>query len=316
MHHRTRQTATAAVLVLLIAAASAGSAATFFPLNSSAFWTLTDADAGSTMYLIITGPEFFHGAYCIARSEVIDGVLVGTTFWSEDDQGRLVLHGLRYLTGEVTTYYFLPGFVYLDPMAAPGEVVTSMSHVFEVDPPWGDRWWGELTVELTCVDRDPIATPLGTFPAITANTTWIDSPIWAPWRFGNDSRVSYAMGVGVARIAGTAGLHDWLLTAVQNVDVTDAPPLAPLALSAAPNPFNPQTSLRFTLPEAGRVRLDLFDARGRKVADLIAGDLAAGSHDVIWRGTDLLGRPVASGVYHAVLSFGTERRSIAVTLVQ
>lgn len=64
----------------------------------------------------------------------------------------------------------------------------------------------------------------------------------------------------------------------------------PAALDLAqnhPNPFNPQTMIRFSLPAAGSVRLEVFDLRGRCVATLVAGELAAGAHEVLFDGRDL-----------------------------
>lgn len=74
-------------------------------------------------------------------------------------------------------------------------------------------------------------------------------------------------------------------------------PWAELAVGSHPNPFNPQTTVTFTIPTAGAIRLDVFDARGRHVRTLADGVHAAGSRQVSWRGRDVAGRDVASGVY-------------------
>jgi len=71
-----------------------------------------------------------------------------------------------------------------------------------------------------------------------------------------------------------------------------------------PNPFNPLTKIGFDLPSEGRVRLELFDSAGRRVATLLDEHLAAGSYHELWRGLDEAGRPVASGLYLTKLSFG------------
>ncbi len=64
-----------------------------------------------------------------------------------------------------------------------------------------------------------------------------------------------------------------------------------------PNPFNPMTSIAFSLPRAMAATLDVFAPDGKRVRRLVAGTLDAGSHEVIWDGTDARGRTVASGVY-------------------
>lgn len=66
---------------------------------------------------------------------------------------------------------------------------------------------------------------------------------------------------------------------------------------AAPTPFNPRTTLSFTLDRAGEVRLQLFDLAGRRIRTLVAERREAGHHAVTWNGRDDRGRGVASGVY-------------------
>ncbi len=64
-----------------------------------------------------------------------------------------------------------------------------------------------------------------------------------------------------------------------------------------PNPFNPNTTIRFGLLEAGSVELIIFDILGQKIRTLVRDHYPAGDHLVIWDGRNDLGRPVASGVY-------------------
>ena len=59
--------------------------------------------------------------------------------------------------------------------------------------------------------------------------------------------------------------------------------------------------ISFTLPSAGRARVELFDIAGRRVAVLFSGQGKAGENQVRWDGTDLLGRKVHSGAYFARL---------------
>ncbi len=68
-------------------------------------------------------------------------------------------------------------------------------------------------------------------------------------------------------------------------------------LSNQPNPFNPSTTIRFSLPKAGRATLAVFDLRGHKVATLQDGDMAAGDHSLQFSGEGL-----PSGTYFYRLS--------------
>lgn len=66
-----------------------------------------------------------------------------------------------------------------------------------------------------------------------------------------------------------------------------------------PNPFNPSTEISFTLPEAARVSLVVYDVTGRRVATLIAEHRERGKHMVTWNA-----RGVASGIYYCRLQAG------------
>ncbi|MEZ5357655.1 MAG: S8 family serine peptidase [Candidatus Zixiibacteriota bacterium] len=64
-----------------------------------------------------------------------------------------------------------------------------------------------------------------------------------------------------------------------------------------PNPFNPTTSISFTLPKSGTVKAEVFDILGREVKLLTNSFYQTGEHHLIWDGTDNDGNRVATGVY-------------------
>lgn len=83
-----------------------------------------------------------------------------------------------------------------------------------------------------------------------------------------------------------------------------------------PNPFNPRTTIPFLLAAAGPARLEVFDAAGRRVRGLVAGDLPAGAHEAIWDGRDDAGRMLGSGSYLARLESGGAVTGIRMTLLR
>ena len=98
---------------------------------------------------------------------------------------------------------------------------------------------------------------------------------------------------------------------------TSATPPARVTLHAPrPNPFNPNTTLRFELPSEGRVSMRVFNAGGRRVRTLVAGEnMPAGIRFVVWDGHDDQGRPVGSGVYLVSLeALGTRHTQRAVVV--
>lgn len=73
------------------------------------------------------------------------------------------------------------------------------------------------------------------------------------------------------------------------------------AIGAHPNPFNPVTTIAYTLPVAGKAEVRVYSLRGELVAVLGGDRVEAGRHETVWRGQDRKGRSVPSGSYFAKL---------------
>jgi hypothetical protein len=71
-----------------------------------------------------------------------------------------------------------------------------------------------------------------------------------------------------------------------------------------PNPFNPSTTIRFWIKEAGRVALVVYNVAGQHVRTLVNKDMQAGWKSVTWNGTNSHGNSVSSGVYFYCLKAG------------
>jgi hypothetical protein len=85
----------------------------------------------------------------------------------------------------------------------------------------------------------------------------------------------------------------------------------------APNPFNPETMIRFTTGSDGTVAVRVFNARGQLIRSLGEAWYSKGMHAVAWDGRDSHGQDVPSGVYYAKASnaSGTQDR-IKMTLLR
>jgi len=64
-----------------------------------------------------------------------------------------------------------------------------------------------------------------------------------------------------------------------------------------PNPFNPSTIIPYHLPRPMRVRLEVFNVLGQRIATLMDGEQTSGFHTARWDGTDAAGQAVAAGMY-------------------
>jgi len=97
----------------------------------------------------------------------------------------------------------------------------------------------------------------------------------------------------------------------------ELPPLSRTRLDGAhPNPFNPGTTVSFTLARAGRVDLAVYDTTGRRVAVLAGRSFMAGEHEVSWDGQDDRGRAAASGAYLVRLETEMGAQSAKIVLVR
>lgn len=74
-------------------------------------------------------------------------------------------------------------------------------------------------------------------------------------------------------------------------------PVPDLSARAYPNPFGTETTLTFELCKASAVQLDIYNLRGQKICSLGSKNLAAGSHELLWDGTDHNHVSVAPGIY-------------------
>ncbi len=83
-----------------------------------------------------------------------------------------------------------------------------------------------------------------------------------------------------------------------------------------PNPFNPSTTISYSLPEPGRVRLAIHDVRGARVATLVDADLPSGEKSAEWSGRDDRGAPVPSGIYFVRLQTSSGMRVMTITLAK
>ena len=81
-------------------------------------------------------------------------------------------------------------------------------------------------------------------------------------------------------------------------------PAPPRLLQNVPNPFNPSTTIGFEIPLEAQVRLDVYRADGRFIANLAHRLHAPGTYHVVWDGRDRAGADVPSGVYFAKLLAG------------
>jgi len=98
--------------------------------------------------------------------------------------------------------------------------------------------------------------------------------------------------------------------------VTSRTPTAYRLSQNHPNPFNPQTTIRYDVAKTGVVRVSLYALTGQRIRTLVRGVRPAGSYSVRWDNKDDAGRDVASGVYLCRMEAGEYRAVRKLVLVR
>lgn len=93
-------------------------------------------------------------------------------------------------------------------------------------------------------------------------------------------------------------------------------PVATRLAQNVPNPFNPSTSIQYTLEAREHVSIAVYDASGALVRMLVDGVRPAGANEVSWDGRDAGGKPMSSGVYFCRLTSGGKSESRKMTLLK
>ncbi len=152
------------------------------------------------------------------------------------------------------------------------------------------------------IDEDPLFVGTGEHPySLLEDSPCIDAGIpdttglnLPPWDIIGNLRIWDGDGDGIAII--DMGAYEY--EAPPYVDVSDFQlSIAVFQLYNYPNPFNPTTTINYSLKENTKVSLNIYNIKGQKVKQLVSEQLSAGQHSVVWNGKDDNGKSVSSGIY-------------------
>jgi sugar lactone lactonase YvrE len=101
------------------------------------------------------------------------------------------------------------------------------------------------------------------------------------------------------------------------IGVEDGTPVGRFpTISSYPNPFNPRTTIAYSLPEAGQVDIRIYDAAGRFVRTVVDEVEIVGDHTATWDGRNYRGAEVSSGVYFVRFEVGRTVRTTKIVLLK
>ncbi len=83
-----------------------------------------------------------------------------------------------------------------------------------------------------------------------------------------------------------------------------------VSMQIYPNPFNPETTISFSIPEESKIEIVIYNLKGQKVKQLVNDKLAEGQHSIIWNSKDETDKNVASGIYFYKLSVNGKTEAV------
>jgi hypothetical protein len=153
----------------------------------------------------------------------------------------------------------------------------------------------------------PDGTPLGTAPELFCGARYKQYALLVS-TMGNQALLAWnddRAGIMNSEVAYT-GVWAGFVTSNGTPVVDEHTPSPAISLGANyPNPFNPSTSIPFSLAESGTVSIGIYNIRGQLVRGLLTSQiLPSGKHSVTWNGLDDHGKAVASGIYLYRMAYG------------
>jgi hypothetical protein len=104
------------------------------------------------------------------------------------------------------------------------------------------------------------------------------------------------LGIEVQQISRNGNLGE-VITGIENSSGKHGLPYTMTLDRNYPNPFNPSTTISYSVPELSHVRIDIYDVLGRLIAVLLDKNIGPGAANVTWNGRDKNNREVGTGVY-------------------
>ena len=184
-------------------------------------------------------------------------------------------------------------------------------------------FWARSYVDTYGLERFKVGiSTTGTNPnqfTIISGTGHLEAPVdWTNYYYNLSAYNGQEIYIGI-----NCRSNDAFIFGVDNFDVNPSAgddPTAPVLNTELqgnyPNPFNPETTIRFSVKEAGPVSIGVYNLKGQLVKTLLRENKAAGNHQVVWNGTDNNGRAVSSGVYYYKMNAGSYQASRKMILVK
>ncbi len=170
-------------------------------------------------------------------------------------------------------------------------------------------WARSLTAEYGLERFKVGVSTTGTNPdnfTIISGTNYIQAPVdWTEYIYNIPaSRVPVYIGIQCVSNDAWFFMVDDVRVNGSDGDDPVVPVVATELKNNFPNPFNPETTIAYSVKEASPVNIEIYNVKGQLVKTLVNEVQEAGNHSIVWKGTDNNGRSVSSGIYYYKMTAG------------
>jgi hypothetical protein len=190
---------------------------------------------------------------------------------------------------------------------------------FQVSTDGGNSWSSLATQHTVPASGQGVQVPAGQPLFEGTQVTWVQNSVdLVLWLGMSDVRFRFHLRSDSSTNRDGFYFDDFVIQVTRQVvsDTTPTPELKTRFLTAYPNPFNPQTTLRYETGRSGPVRIEIYDLQGRWLRTLLDETLPAGVYATVWDGRTHAGATAPSGVYFGRLVSRNENHTIKLMLVK
>ncbi len=145
---------------------------------------------------------------------------------------------------------------------------------------------------------------------IVSGTSYVQAPVtWTEYIYDLSSYDNQNVYIGIQCVSNDAFIFfidDVSIHGVNGYDNNDnnAPVVQTELKGNYPNPFNPETTITYSVKEHIPVNIEIYNIKGQKVKTLVNETKAPGNYTTVWKGLDDNNHPVSSGVYFFKMNAG------------
>ena len=170
------------------------------------------------------------------------------------------------------------------------------------------KFWARSYVDDYGLERFKVGISNNTTPGsftIISGPNYIQAPVeWTEYTYQITQPGPLYIGIQCLSNDAFFFCVDDVTVAGNDVNDPEVPVVATALHNNYPNPFNPETTISYSVKDREPVTLEIYNIKGQLVKTLVKGIQEPGNHTIVWNGTDDNGRSVSSGVYYYKMQAG------------